>query len=96
MKINFQQLILPLNWLSEDPAKRPKRIVDVGCGIGGSSRYLARKYGAKCQGITLSPVQAERANVLAKAEGLADKVCAKLSIYSFQAFILSIYKESLY
>ncbi|XVF42862.1 hypothetical protein PTKIN_Ptkin01aG0399900 [Pterospermum kingtungense] len=60
--------------ISEDPAKGPKRIVDVGCGIGGSSRYLARKYGAECQGITLSPVQAERANVLAKAEGLADKV----------------------
>ncbi|XWS65014.1 hypothetical protein CRYUN_Cryun05aG0054300 [Craigia yunnanensis] len=60
--------------ISEDPAKWPKRIVDVGCGIGGSSRYLSRKYGAQCQGITLSPVQAERANVLAQAEGLADKV----------------------
>ncbi|XVE90386.1 hypothetical protein DITRI_Ditri20bG0073500 [Diplodiscus trichospermus] len=60
--------------ISEDPAKRPTRIVDVGCGIGGSSRYLARKYDAKCQGITLSPVQAGRANALAKAEGLADKV----------------------
>ena len=90
-------MILPLNWLSEDPAKRPKRIVDVGCGIGGSSRYLARKYGAQCQGITLSPVQAGRASVLAKAEGLADKVCAKLSQFDkFQPFILSIYKESLY
>ncbi|XVF30557.1 hypothetical protein REPUB_Repub16aG0068300 [Reevesia pubescens] len=60
--------------ISEDPAKRPKTIVDVGCGIGGSSRYLARKYGAKCQGITLSPVQAGRANDLAKAEGLAGNV----------------------
>ena len=80
-------MILPLNWLSEDPANCPKRIVDVGCGIGGSSRYLTRKYGAKCQGITLSPVQAERANVLAKAEGLADKVCAKLSVL----FLSSLY-----
>ncbi|MQL95406.1 hypothetical protein Taro_028077 [Colocasia esculenta] len=58
----------------DDPAKRPKSIVDVGCGIGGSSRYLARKYGAKCQGITLSPVQAERARALAAAEGLAERV----------------------
>ncbi|KAI7988000.1 Myosin-6 [Camellia lanceoleosa] len=41
--------------------KRPKRIVDVGCGIGGSSRYLARKYEAQCQGITLSPIQAQMA-----------------------------------
>lgn len=58
----------------EDPVKKPKSVVDVGCGIGGSSRYLARKYGAKCQGITLSPVQAQRANDLAAAKGLADKV----------------------
>lgn len=49
-------------------------MVDVGCGIGGSSRYLAKKYGATCQGITLSPIQAQRAQALAAAEGLADKV----------------------
>lgn len=60
--------------IADDPAKRPRSIVDVGCGIGGSSRYLARKYGAKCQGITLSPVQAQRGNDIAVAEGLADKV----------------------
>lgn len=52
----------------------PKNIVDVGCGIGGSSRYMARKSGANCVGITLSPVQALRANALAAAEGLGDKV----------------------
>ncbi|KAK9714258.1 hypothetical protein RND81_06G082200 [Saponaria officinalis] len=59
--------------ISDDPSKRPKQIVDVGCGIGGSSRYLAKKYEAKTQGITLSPFQAERAQALAKAEGLVDK-----------------------
>ncbi|KAK9994135.1 hypothetical protein SO802_023838 [Lithocarpus litseifolius] len=57
----------------EDPTKRPKSVVDVGCGIGGSSRYIASKFGAKCQGITLSPVQAQRANALAAAQGLSDK-----------------------
>ncbi|KAK6146994.1 hypothetical protein DH2020_017906 [Rehmannia glutinosa] len=62
--------------LSDDSVQKPKNIVDVGCGIGGSSRYLARKYGAKCQGITLSPVQAKRAQELAAAQGLADKAFA--------------------
>lgn len=60
--------------VSEDPTERPKSVVDVGCGIGGSSRYLAKKFGAKCQGITLSRIQAQRANALAAAQGLADKV----------------------
>lgn len=38
-----------------------KHIVDIGCGIGGSSVYLSRKFNAHVTGITLSPVQAIRA-----------------------------------
>ncbi|XP_074568117.1 gamma-tocopherol methyltransferase, chloroplastic-like [Curcuma longa] len=60
--------------VSDNPLEKPKEVLDVGCGIGGSSRYIAKKYGAYCQGITLSPVQAQRAQALAAAEGLADKV----------------------
>ncbi|KAJ0878251.1 putative tocopherol C-methyltransferase [Helianthus annuus] len=45
----------------EEASKKPWSIIDVGCGIGGSARYLTRKYRAECCGITLSPVQAERA-----------------------------------
>ncbi|XAR52073.1 Tocopherol O-methyltransferase [Bertholletia excelsa] len=63
----------------EDPAKRPTNILDVGCGIGGSSRYLARKYDAQCQGITLSPLQAQRAQALTAAQGLADKVSFQIA-----------------
>lgn len=59
---------------AEESSKKPKNVVDVGCGIGGSSRYIAKKYGATCQGITLSPKQAQRAQALAAAQGLADKV----------------------
>jgi len=66
---------------ADDPSKKPKKIVDVGCGIGGSSRYLAKKFGANCCGITLSPVQAQRAQALAVAEGLGDKVSNELSSF---------------
>ncbi|XP_010471311.1 PREDICTED: tocopherol O-methyltransferase, chloroplastic-like, partial [Camelina sativa] len=58
----------------EEEEKKIKKIVDVGCGIGGSSRYLASKFGAESIGITLSPVQAKRANDLAAAQSLAHKV----------------------
>nr|XP_028946391.1 tocopherol O-methyltransferase, chloroplastic [Malus domestica] len=66
--------VLRFAGISEEPPIRiPKNLVDVGCGIGGSSRYLASKYGANAKGITLSPVQAERANALAAAQGLANQ-----------------------
>lgn len=53
--------------------KSAKNVVDVGCGIGGSSRHIARKYDCKAQGITLSPYQANRGNELAKEQGLSDQ-----------------------
>jgi tocopherol O-methyltransferase len=52
---------------------RPQ-ILDVGCGIGGSSLYLAQKYNASVTGITLSPVQASRATERAQEAGLATDV----------------------
>mgnify|MGYP002775603416 FL=1 len=48
--------------------------MDVGCGIGGSARYLARKYGSEVVGITLSPKQARRATEISASAGLSDKV----------------------
>ena len=40
------------------------RILDVGCGIGGSSRILAKYYGFNVTGITISPAQVKRAREL--------------------------------
>jgi len=59
-----------VKWAKAD-TMQPKTIVDVGCGIGGSSRHLAKKFNCQAQGITLSPYQAKRGNELAKEQGLA-------------------------
>jgi len=46
------------------------RVLDVGCGWGGLGRTLARDYGAKVTGITLSVNQADYANERAAQEKL--------------------------
>ncbi|MEB3282740.1 MAG: methyltransferase domain-containing protein [Lyngbya sp.] len=50
------------------------QILDVGCGIGGSTLYLAEKFQANATGITLSPVQANRATERAQAAQLSQNV----------------------
>lgn len=49
-------------------------IFDAGCGVGGSARYLARKFNAYVYGVTLSPVQSEEAQKLNDKAGVATQV----------------------
>ena len=46
------------------------KVLDVGCGVGGSSRYIARALGTSSEvtGITLSPNQVKRATELAEEQ----------------------------
>lgn len=50
------------------------RVVDIGSGIGGPSRYLAETFGCSVHGIDLSRSFVEVANYLAERSGLSDKV----------------------
>src|ERR1700687_5264220 len=40
---------------------RGARVLDIGCGLGGSALWLADKLDCKVTGITISPVQARMA-----------------------------------
>jgi tocopherol O-methyltransferase len=53
--------------------ERNPQILDAGCGIGGSSLYLADRLKATVTGITLSPVQAARATARAQSASLSDR-----------------------
>jgi tocopherol O-methyltransferase len=50
--------------------KTGSRILDIGCGFGGSSLYLTKKYSAIATGITISPVQVQMAKEAAAKTNL--------------------------
>ena len=56
-------------------------VLDIGCGWGGMALTLARDYGARVTGITLSSEQLAEARARAEAEGLADRVNFELLDY---------------
>ncbi len=58
-KIKFVHELV--SWSGLDRLPKGSRILDVGCGIGGSSRILAKYYGFNVTGITISPAQVKRA-----------------------------------
>lgn len=70
-KYDFVDEMMKLGGITpEDDAA--STVLDVGCGVGGTSRYLAKKLGpnADVTGITLSPNQVKRATELAVEQGV--------------------------
>ena len=60
-----------LHWGGVD---RARRILDAGCGVGGSARYLAKRFDCAALGLTLSTVQAEQARQYTEKAGLENQV----------------------
>jgi tocopherol O-methyltransferase len=62
------------------------RVLDAGCGIGGSAMWLAKHTGASVTGINISHTQIRKAQALAQAKNVASLVTFSLADYVQTAF----------
>jgi MPBQ/MSBQ methyltransferase len=65
-KVDFVHELV--HWSGLDQLPAGSRLLDVGCGIGGSARILAADYGFEVLGISISPAQVARAQALTPPE----------------------------
>jgi cyclopropane fatty-acyl-phospholipid synthase-like methyltransferase len=63
-----------------------QRILDAGCGVGGSAVWLAKTYDVKVVGITPVASQIARARRYAREQGVADQVSFEQQDYTHTAF----------
>ena len=87
---NFHEALLNINKILAAKAgiNKHHKVLDAGCGIGGSSLWLAKNIGCKVTGISLSAKQVDTANELAKNESLQS-----LAIFEKQDFTATDYES---
>jgi len=81
---NFHEALLNLNKVLAEMAeiKEHENILDAGCGVGGSSIWLAKEKNCTVTGISLNKRQIDKANTLAKEFGVLEKVSFEQRDYS--------------
>ena len=86
---NFHEALLNINKILSAKAeiKKQHKVLDAGCGIGGSSLWLAKNIGCNVTGISLSAKQVQTANNLALAENLQS-----LAVFEQQDFTATHYE----
>jgi tocopherol O-methyltransferase len=82
---NFHESLLNLNKVLAKYAdiKAADQVLDAGCGIGGSSVWLAKNIGCTVTGISLNQEQVRKANILATDQKLND--AAKFMVKDYTA-----------
>ena len=86
---NFHEALLNINKILATKAgiKKVDKVLDAGCGIGGSSLWLAKNIGCSVTGISLSAKQVQTANNLALTENIQS-----LAIFEQQDFTATNYE----
>ena len=81
---NFHEALLNINRVLAEHAaiKEGDKILDAGCGVGGSSLWLAQEKKCEVIGISLNGRQVEKANTSAKKLGLSGKVSFEQKDYT--------------
>lgn len=73
---SFPESLLRMNEVMMETAgiKSTDKVLDAGCGVGGSSIFIAKNMGSTVTGITLSQKQIQQAKVNTEKNNLSDKV----------------------
>ena len=81
---NFHEALVNANKILAQRAHITKEdtVLDAGCGIGGSTVWLAKNIGCKAVGVTLNPKQQGRAKEYAKEAGVEDLVKFEVNDYT--------------
>jgi len=85
---SFPESLVRMNEVMMNAAdiKSTDRVLDAGCGVGGSSIFLAGMPGCRVTGITLSERQVQQATDNATKKGINDRVDFKTMNYSATDF----------
>ncbi len=85
---SFSQSLLRMNEVMIEAAdiKATDNVLDAGCGVGGSSIFMATVLGCRVTGITLSERQVQLAIANAEKKGVAQLVDFKVMNYSLTDF----------
>lgn len=86
---NFHEALLNINKILSAKAgiKKEDKVLDAGCGIGGSSLWLAKNIGCNVTGISLSAKQVATANKLSTEENIQT-----LAVFEQQDFTATKYE----